>query len=284
MNKITLTYCPSNIEKNRICGHTFEVMDYFLLLYDLNYSVNILIQEKINKQVIFDAWEDKYDLPKDYKKFINFKPNTKIILADTLIITSGLNENYLNKVKVISKKLILFRCNPSINYSNIIDNKKVFLLNDMRVYKDNIGDHYIKKIYFKRFKKLNKIDKKNNKTLIYINSNLRKLETIKEDKNMLYVSGTDHNFGSFVLQAPIKKLFDKFDTFLYTRTTRQFDCSPRLITECYYYNKKIEFDFNFKEYCGPDYGDTGLYWRMYDINTDFDKVFLTEEDEVLNYI
>jgi len=279
MKKITLTYCPSSVEKNRICGHTFEVIDYFLLFYNLNYNVEIIIQESIDKHFIFEAWEDKYILPKDYKKFIKFKPNTKKIISDVLIITSGLNENYLNKVKLIYKKLILFRCNPNIEYKQLLNNR-IILLNDFRVYRDNIGNHYVKKIFFRNFKKINTSE---NKILIYLNTNLRKIDEVNTNKNYLYVSGDDHP-NKNILKAPVKNLFSKFDTFLYTKTSRQFDCSPRLLAECYFYNKKIIFDFNFSEYCGQNYGDTGLFWRMFDIVSNFSSLILTEEDDILKYI
>ena len=275
--KITLTYAPSTNEKNRICGHTFEVMDYFLLLYDLGYrNINILIIEDISPELLFNAWEDKYILPSDYKSFITFSKK-KIIISGILIFTSGFYKGFLDKYTLVYKKLIIFSCNPYFNYSKI-SLKNFIVLEDKRIYKNNFihSRHYIKKIYFKRYKKLRISE---NKTLIYINNNLRKIE-VKYNPNTLIVSGNSGNFPEFVVNAPVENLFEKFDKFLYTKTTRRFDCSPRLITECKFYKKEVIWDFDFDEYCGKDYGDTGLYWRNYDIQNNFRSLELKEDDYI----
>ena len=72
---IYLTYAPTHpkFEKDRICGHTFEVMDYYLFLKDLGYEVKIKILDVINPKKIFKAWEDKYILSKNYQNDIIFE-------------------------------------------------------------------------------------------------------------------------------------------------------------------------------------------------------------------
>ena len=135
ISDIVLTYIPSNVEKNRICGHTFEVMDYFLLLYDIGYkNIKIIIQENIDPQMVYDAWEDKYDLPKDYKKYIEFTKKKIIMSKNILIFTGGIDKNYLYNHKIVYKKLILMRCNPDINY-DALKLKNYIVLEDQRVYK-----------------------------------------------------------------------------------------------------------------------------------------------------
>ena len=289
--EIILTYMPSDDEKERICGHTFEVMDYFLLLYDNNIKSTILIQENIPKEKIFQAWEDKYILPEDYKKHINFSQKNIILSTNVLVFTGGLDNNYLSTRKLIYKKLIVMRCNPYVDYSNILNNN-VILLEDKRVYKqfqtylNTI--HYIKKIYFNRYKTLGVVEEK---TLVYINSNLRKIDYINPD--YLYVSGDklDKNYSNYnnILIAPVQNLFEKFNTFLYTGTTRQFDCSPRFVVECAFYGKKIQFDFDFNNYAKKHSGDSGLYWRMFDIKKLYKSTYLrnlslTKNDKFLELI
>jgi len=290
---------PSTIEKNRICGHTFEVMDYFLFFYDLKIKSEILILENIDPELIYKAYEDKYILPDDYKKYIIFKKRHKPVIADTLLITSGFY--FPDRMKIIAKKILIFRCGGSMPFPSKVKNN-LLVLQDQRIYnpKNKIdpefkkilpypNKHYIKKLYFKRYKKINKNISSNkiNKTLIYINSYLRKLDDLNQffNDNYLLVSGGDFPIkNDYIKVAPIWNLFNNFNTFLYTKTTRQFDCSPRLITESYFYNKKISFDFNFSDYCGPDYGDTGLFWRYFDIINNFDSLDLKENDEILNFI
>jgi hypothetical protein len=264
-------------------------MDYFLLFWDLGYrNIKILIQEDIKKEMVYDAWEDKYILPEDYQKYIVFSKSKIIISKDILIFTGGLYKNYIDESKLIYKKLLIMRCEPFFNYNSLKDLKlkNFVVLEDQRIYKKYRisvnSKHYIKKIYFKRYKNLEKPVR--NKTLIYINTNLRFIELPeKEDKNILYVSGdtdTTGTFPEYVLKAPVPKLFNKFNKFLYTKTTRSFDCSSRLITECKFYNKEVLWNFNFEEYSGPDYGDTGLYWRNYDIQNNFKSLELTEKDDI----
>ena len=50
--------------------------------------------------------------------------------------------------------------------------------------------------------------------------------------------------------APIEDFFNKFDTYIYTPVARKFDCSPRLVTECFLQNKKL--------FLHLDYMDIGL--------------------------
>jgi len=279
MNKeILLTFCPSTIETNRICGHTFEVMDYYLFLKDSGFTnVKILIQEKISREELFKAYSDKYILPDNYKKDIIFKRNLKYLISKgTIIFTGGIDHNY--NVKLISQKLLLFRCNKEIDYSNF-KHKNVYLLQDNRFYdkpKNIKIINYIKKIYFTRYKKINKSD---NKTLVYINSNIRKTSLVFND-DYLVVSGTDIKDKTY-LKAPVANLFSKFNKYLYTETTRKFDCSSRLVPECYFYNKEILFNFNKEEYFKID---KGLKYRYEDTVNNFSNLDLKNGDTICNII
>ena len=285
---ILITYEPSDREINRICGHTFEVFDLYLFLKEyLTDDIKILIQDKIKNSIIKEAFEEKYSLSfSDIKKDIIF--NRKGVYTSKIIInTSGLTPYALKKYRFLY--FISFRCNP---FRELIDEDNFYYFYDTRVYKQfdkNINlkksriIHSIKKFYFKYYRKINKQD---NKKLIYLNSNLRKIDINyykNKYNNVLFVSGDkfDH---SDVLQAPVKNLFEKFDTYIYTPIERQFDCSPRLLTECYFYNKKIIFDFDFNEYAGPDYGDSGLYWRWYDIQNNFENLIYNENDELFKFL
>jgi len=72
---IYLTYAPAHpkFEKDRICGHTFEVMDYHLFLKDLNIESKIVIFDKIKPEKIFNAYKEKYNLYKNFERNILFK-------------------------------------------------------------------------------------------------------------------------------------------------------------------------------------------------------------------
>ena len=57
---------------------------------------------------------------------------------------------------------------------------------------------------------------------------------------------------------------------------RKFDCSPRLVTECFFYNKKLLIDL--------PYVDVGLQIRYNDCKDDIKKLELLESDEIINII
>jgi len=285
-NTIYLTYSPAKDEYERICGHTFEVMDYYLLLKDNGYNAKILIFDKFkNKNKLFNAWEDKYvldDYP-NYKKDvifknINFNSINRLYIPGYLIITSGIDIFWDQIFKTLTKKIISFQC-EEFDYSEYLKFKNFYLLRDERIYQNKNSSektfNYLKKIYFKRYKKINNI--KTKKTLVYVNSKLKDLSEdqirffIKNYKieNILFISGTiltkeqEQKYLKYgeLKYAPVENLFDQFDNYLVTPNTRNFDCSPRFVAECKFYNKEIFVPFNPKE-------DLGFYWRWYDIKID----------------
>jgi hypothetical protein len=301
---IVLTYSPAAKEINRICGHTFEVKDYYLFLKDRGYDITILIQDRIRKELIYTAWEDKYDLNNleyNYKKDILFQP-MKNLFANVIIYTNGIYKSDLNIIqnkinKVIYKKLITFRCNNMTDFSSFLQNKNHYLLHDFRVYNDfNIYSdfensiNYVKKFYFSKYRKINKNNSKKY-LLIYINSYLRRLNTdfLKKINNtsskILFVSGSKLNKNDIeeyskygkILHAPVKNLFEQFDKYLYTPNIRNFDCSPRLLTECKFYNKEIIINFDITK-------DIGAYWRWHDIQNNFESLILKEGDDIERFI
>ena len=78
------------------------------------------------------------------------------------------------------------------------------------------------------------------------------------------------------VEAPIENLFDKFDTYIYTPINRKFDCSPRLVTECFIHNKNVFKDL--------DYYDIGLETRYNDCIDNLDQLNLNNNDYILNLI
>ena len=76
--------------------------------------------------------------------------------------------------------------------------------------------------------------------------------------------------------APVQDFFDKFDTYIYTPVERHFDCSPRLITECFLHKKNIMIDL--------PYVDVGLQTRYNDCKNNFDKLNLTEDDQIFTIV
>jgi hypothetical protein len=300
-NKIRITYAPTHpkYEKERICGHTFEILDYYLLIKDIdpNADVKMIIFDKVSKEKVLNAYTEKYNLPKNiekdliFKKF-NFNNINKFIGNEIWIITSGFDINFEIRTKFLVKKIISFECSPH-DYSNLLKNSNFIFLRDPRlIHKKFIGKNvfdYNKKIYFKRYKKINKSE---NKILVYVNSflkdlNQKQLHEIKNisknlNKEILFISGnvlSDDQIIKYkkygeILHAPVKNIFEKFNTFIYTPNTRNYDCSPRFIAECKFYNKKI---ISLIE------NDIGALARIEDLNN-FEKINLTKNDLILKLI
>ena len=82
--------------------------------------------------------------------------------------------------------------------------------------------------------------------------------------------------GITQVTAPVENLFDKFDTYIYTPINRKFDCSPRLVTECFFHHKYV-----FKQL---DYNDIGLETRYTDCITNIESLNLTDNDQILTII
>jgi hypothetical protein len=124
---------------------------------------------------------------------------------------------------------------------------------------------------------------------MYITYNCRKItrnvvikyhEMSKCKKTILVVpykiSEYDNIKNVFQVEAPVKDLFSKFDTYIYTPVERKFDCSPRLITECFFYNKNV--------YMNLDYVDLGLKTRYDDCINNLSSLNLNDNDDILNII
>lgn len=77
--------------------------------------------------------------------------------------------------------------------------------------------------------------------------------------------------------APLANFMNQFDKMLYLPSLRQLDPSPRLLAECAYFGKKVIYH---------DFGKVkdGGYWRWQDCLKDFDKLKMTEDDEIFDII
>jgi hypothetical protein len=78
------------------------------------------------------------------------------------------------------------------------------------------------------------------------------------------------------IEAPVMDLFLKFDTYIYTPVARHFDCSPRLVTECFMQNRKV-----ISNNC---YADPGFDTRYNDCINNLNSLNLLDGDDILNII
>jgi hypothetical protein len=232
---IYLTYGKSNVQHS---GHVYELVDYFYYLRQY-FDVKVLLIENVNIDFIERCIEYRYKIdPKVLiNNIVNFEPNK---IYETIISTDGFM--FYGQKKVLCKNYVAFRCkNVEIETGIISPNK--YILQDNRIYNDSwvgyTNINYVKKIYFDIL--LSPTNKSDN-YLFYV-----PYETYDYVKDILVkyepkIIISDVKFDNNVLVPPIKNLFDKFVTYVYTGPKHKFDCSNRLIKECHYFNKNIIFE------------------------------------------
>lgn len=293
--QVILTYSPGIHE---ITGHIFECFDYYLFLRNY-FKTGILFMDSLKDDFLKKSFEDKYVfsyesikndifiVPGDTlitNKLISFGSKTVVILTDGNLISL---KN--NKIILGTKYQISFSC-LDIDAINQTINKHMIFLQDYRIYnKHNYYNsfNYVKKIPFQYYKQIKHTPK--NKGLMYITYNCRKVTrdvVIKYhklsgcDTTILVVPYIINEYNNIenVIQtvAPIKNFFEQFDTYIYTPVERKFDCSPRLITECFLYNKKV--------YMNLDYVDIGLQTRYNDCINNLDSLLLKDNDDIITHI
>jgi hypothetical protein len=218
------------------------------------------------------------------KQIIQFGKNTAVILADGNIKSLEYHNIYL-----ATNKLYGFMCEDE-NFQEIKINNHIIYLQDYRIYGKNKyfkSIDYVKKLPFKFYKK--SISPNKNIGMMYMTYVCRKVESsiIAEyhkksgcSKSFLIVPYKLPEYDTIEnveqTEAPVENLFDKFDTYIYTPINRKFDCSPRLVTECFMHNKKV-----FKEL---DYYDIGLETRYNDCLTNLNSLNLDKNDDILKIL
>ena len=258
--------------RHGICGHTFEVIDYYLFLKDnTSIKVGMLFTEYKHFQDFqkdLDIILEKYNLTEIEKHnllldtFIEYQP---VIYKGNFLFTDG--SKAIADYTIFGKSFT-FLCGfkPTKTYFG-----KTITLGDSRIY-DYYTIDYKKKIYFRRYKKPQHIPKGKG-TLLYVTENCRDYQY----DDGIYV---DNPIILRKKDLP-KKDFFSFEKYFYTPIERKFDCSPRLLAECKYYNKEVIFHPKVLKYMEED---KGLSARMYDINNDFMSIHLLPDDDIIDIL
>jgi len=294
---IILTYSPID----EITGHLFECFDYYLFLR--NYmKAGIIFFGGMSREKIRVAFESKYNIsfddivddityitPDEFKreKVYVFGKDTVVLLCD-----GNIHQLELYGILLMSKHLIGFMCgekDEAINTRSPIYRNMVYL-KDYRIYKPNNYYRtfdYVKKLPFVYYRKPNRTY--DNTGMFYVTFACRKVtpEVIQEyhrnsgcSRSILIVPKLLPEYDNLddieQVEAPVENLFDKFDKYIYTPVKRRFDCSPRLVTECFLHDKEVMIDLN--------YVDIGLQVRYNDCKNDINCLNLTENDKILEVI
>jgi hypothetical protein len=282
-----LSYTWSN-NNHGICGHTFEVIDYYHILKD-HFKVGILIGEDMDWATLELAIRSKYDFTEaeisDIWQNTTFAKKPSLVRGTNILFTDGGVVNNSSKT-MIFKNIFYFACGNREIKTNDRDN--VYVLQDDRVYepvKKN-GIHYVKKILFDRLKPLNECA---DNFLLYATKNCRNIDNYEifvqqYGDNIIAITNqentpTESIDGITFLNPPVDNIFEQFTTYIYTPINRKWDCSPRFIAECRYYGKQVIYhDINYWSQ------DHGLRVRKYDIENTFDRLFLRPNDPLVNIL
>lgn len=97
-------------------------------------------------------------------------------------------------------------------------------------------------------------------------------------KNEEYYSWLKDLDGVYLIVPPVKNFMELFQTFIYLPYTDGTDATPRLIPECLYYEKNLEY------YCNDNI-KSGGYWRYNDVmEGGIEALSLEEDDEIIKVI
>lgn len=304
---LTMTWMQDN--NHGICGHVYEIIDYYLLLYK-KFKVGVLICEDMTWSMFESCIRSKYKIDeftisniKDNTTFCN-RPkwvlgrNTNILFVDGGLLNSIASQG----VNLIVKNVFSFRCNPDDTHYNL-PYKNIVLLQDNRVYNDEdskIAIQYVKKIGFKYYKDYTNVPTET--AMLYCTTNCRAMCNISildivfqyGFKNYMLLSNEPERYSSIADSfkqisfpaMPVEDIFQKFDSYIYTPTgggivTRKFDCSPRFIAECAHYGKNVIYHGIDEDYLSAD---LGLKWRRYDIENNFKSLYLEDSDEFIDIL
>lgn len=276
---IWLTYSWCSVDHG-ICGHTYEVIDYWYILKD-HMNVGIILCEDIDLEL---AISSKYNFTerevKELLESVVFLDKPKVVTGGkSILFTDGGIVNTKN-ITLIYDKIYYMACGNKSIKDNDKDN--VYILQDDRVYDTPTknGIHYTKKILFDRLKKPTQSP---NRTLVYGTKNCRDVssyEDLQKYGELLIITNEENKPRGLVsLTPPVDNLFDLFSTYVYTPVSRKWDCSPRFLAECVYFGKEVIFH-------NIDYWDEdhGLRVRWNDIQNNIESLSLTHNDSLIGIL
>lgn len=279
-----LTYSWSN-NNHGVCGHIFEVIDYYYILKS-HFKVGIFLAEDITWETIEQLIRSKYTFTdaeiEDMRVNTVFNNRPRILRGKNILITDGGVVN-MSSVAMYFDNIFYFPCGNKEIKNNDKDN--VYVLQDDRVYEPVLknGINYKKRILFDKLKPVG-IPKR--QSLVYATKNCRNIDdwgVFKKYGQILAIVNHENKpepvEGVEFIVPPVENIFDQFDTYVYTPVQRQWDCSPRFIAECKYFNKLVI-------YHDIDYWDVdhGLYWRWTDIHNDFPSLHLRPDDKIISIL
>lgn len=241
---ILITYIPkpSPHYSKTLSGHFFEIFDYYYLLR--NYSkVQIWLPEVrgIDIPRILKIINTRYQEPFNENDLVvgDFK---LIKVPAVLCVDNCYHYMKLHRNMFACEKFYSFACGDSKFFAGL-EPENIILLADSRIYDFNKFNceaiNYVKKVYpgIKRCKNpVNRAFAHITKSCKAISQELLGELTMREPNICIY---SDYLVHPNVTKEPI--LDFNFTKFIYTPIERKFDCSNRLVIECFIHNIPVEY-------------------------------------------
>lgn len=298
LKQYDLVFTTSFGAEHGVSGHLYELIDYNYICCSNNINSAILLTDGTSKDIFKSAIIEKYNFTLSELESIlanTFECKHPLLInTQNICIVDGSSE--LRNCTVFAKNAFLLRCSDSNfeYFANSRSIKQTHLLQDFNLYPERYIDlnirvvDYVKKILWHKYHQ--PVPVKSNTALLYLTTNCRILST---DEVLSIIN--KHSFEKYIIvtnkpniyqtlksdsvsveKAPVDRLFEKFDTYLYTATPKKADCSPRFIVECAVFGKDVIYDI--------DYVDPGVECRRTAIKQDLSSLQLTNNDYFLKYI
>lgn len=294
LKEYDIVFTTSFYIKHGVSGHLYELIDYYYICKKSGINCAILLADGVSKQAFMDAVTCKYCFDLDISQDIHECHNPKIILTNNICLVDG--SWRLNGCTIYANNAFLLRCSED-DFTFFADSKSIkksHILQDFKLYPERYEDlnievvDYVKKILWGYY--IQPKPTTGDVGLFYLTTNCRAIPADQVqsiiDKQLCeeYVILTDRlsiynhltSDTITVVQAPVPDIFEHFDTYLYTATELQSDCSPRFVVECAVFGKKVVYQI--------DYTCAGLERRKQDIDTDLSQLELTTDDYFITYV
>ena len=297
LRKYDLIFTTSFFYTHGVSGHLYELIDYCYISRASGINAAILLADGVTKDIFETAIRNKYNFTQ--QELDDILSNTiechkpLIIQAHNVCIVDG-SWRILN-CTIYADHVFLFRCSEDdfTYFDNCKSIKHTHLMQDFKLYPERFEQlgieviDYTKKLLWGKFHKPRPV--KTNTGLLYLTTACRAL-TLDMVENIInkaicdkyLIVTNDVNLYSsiasdkvFVEQAPVKDIFERFDTYIYTPTDLQKDCSPRFIVECAVYGKDVVYEI--------DYVCDGIERRREDIANNLAGLELTTDDFFIEY-
>ena len=274
---------------NNICGHMYEIIDYYYILKEY-FDIKIIFPDNYDLELVLDKYTFTLEEKIELSKCIIPRPKSGIIKTKggkgLVLVTDG---NLGKFDGVIYGIPIQFSCGKDCLVPK--DKMKWYLLHDKRILTESKFErinenppiktfNYNKRILFDKLKPYNHYIPKHNPEhfLFYLTKNCKyqseeQINKIISKYILSFQSITiiiDYDFdlnelnfpkGNIQLidirRNPIPIFSIPFTVYVYTDTKKYWDCSNRLVAECDYYNRRVLF-LN-------KYQDQALVMRKFDI-------------------